>query len=54
MITARHLQAPLTALIARQHGIRLSMLMSAGTGSEASLPPLLLSFGEHQPPPPAP
>ena len=46
-ITARHLQAPLTALIAREHGIRLSMLMSAGAGSEASVPPLLLSFTDH-------
>jgi histidine phosphotransferase ChpT len=46
-ITARHLQAPLTALIAREHGIRLSMLMSAGAGSDASLPPLLLSFDDH-------
>ena len=46
-ITARHLQAPLTALIAREHGIRLSMLMSAGAGSDASLPPLLLSFEDH-------
>lgn len=46
-ITARHLQAPLTALIAREHGIRLSMLMPAGAGGDASLPPLLLSFGDH-------
>ena len=46
-ITARHLQAPLTALIAREHGIRLSNLMSAGAGSEASVPPLLLSFTDH-------
>jgi histidine phosphotransferase ChpT len=44
-ITARHLQAPLTALIAREHGIRLSMLMPAGAGDTA-LPPLLLSFGK--------
>jgi histidine phosphotransferase ChpT len=43
-ITARHLQAPLTALIARQHGFRLSMLMSVGAGDV--LPPLLLSFGD--------
>jgi histidine phosphotransferase ChpT len=46
-ITARHLQAPLTALIAREHGIRLSMLMPAGAGSDAALPPLLLSFEDH-------
>lgn len=44
-ITARHLQAPLTVLIAREHGIRLSMLMPAGAGDTA-LPPLLLSFGD--------
>jgi histidine phosphotransferase ChpT len=44
-ITARHLQAPLTALIARSHGIRLSMLMSVSAGSDA-LPPLLLSFAD--------
>jgi histidine phosphotransferase ChpT len=43
-MTARHLQAPLTALIAREHGIRLSMLMPSGAGAGASLPPLLLSF----------
>jgi histidine phosphotransferase ChpT len=46
-ITARHLQAPLTALIARENGIRLSMLMPAGAGSDAALPPLLLSFEDH-------
>jgi histidine phosphotransferase ChpT len=51
-ITARHLQAPLTALIAREHGIRLSMLM-AGAGSDASVPPLLLSFEDHWQSPPA-
>jgi histidine phosphotransferase ChpT len=44
---ARNLQAPLTALIARQHGVRLSMLMPAGAGNDAALPPLLLSFQEH-------
>jgi histidine phosphotransferase ChpT len=43
-ITARHLQAPLTALIARRHGFRLSMLMAVGAGD--ALPPLLLSFGD--------
>jgi histidine phosphotransferase ChpT len=53
-ITARHLQAPLTALIAREHGIRLSMLMSAASGSDASLPPLLLSFADHWQSRPAP
>ena len=53
-VTARHLQAPLTALIARQHGIRLSMLMSAGTGREAALPPLLLAFEGHRPSPAVP
>jgi histidine phosphotransferase ChpT len=42
----RSLQAPLTALIARQHGVRMSMLMPAGAGTEAALPPLLLSFDE--------
>ena len=43
----RSLQAPLTALIARQHpGVTMSMLMPAGAGTEAALPPLLLSFDE--------
>lgn len=51
-ISARHLQAPLTALIARQHGIRLSMLMPAGAGNDAALPPLLLSFQDHWQSPP--
>jgi histidine phosphotransferase ChpT len=46
-ITARHLQAPLTVLIARQHGIRLSLLMPAGAGGDAALPPLMLSFEDH-------
>ena len=31
----RRLQAPLTALLARGHGLRLSMLMPAGAGGEA-------------------
>ena len=42
----RHLQGPLTALLARAHGCRLSILMPAGAGGEGDmLPPLLLSFG---------
>jgi histidine phosphotransferase ChpT len=40
---ARLIQAPLTALIARENGYRLSMLMSAGEDADA-LPPLLLTF----------
>jgi len=41
----RGLQAPLTALIAREHGFRLSLLMAAGPGADGdALPPLLLSF----------
>jgi histidine phosphotransferase ChpT len=46
-ISARSLQAPLTALIARQHGIRLSFLMPGGAGSEKLVPPLLLSLQDH-------
>jgi histidine phosphotransferase ChpT len=43
--SARHLQGPLTVLIARSHGFRLSMLMPVGADSSAdTLPPLLLSF----------
>jgi histidine phosphotransferase ChpT len=43
---ARKLQAPLTALLARQHGFRLSLLMDAGTqGGEDAASPLLLSAG---------
>jgi histidine phosphotransferase ChpT len=43
---ARGLQGPLTALIAREHGVRLSLLMAAGPGAEGdALPPLLISFG---------
>jgi histidine phosphotransferase ChpT len=42
----RHLQAPLTALLARGSGCRLSMLMPAGGGEGANeVPPLLLSLG---------
>jgi histidine phosphotransferase ChpT len=41
----RNLQAPLTALIARAHGFRLSILMPAtATGDGDTSPPLLLSF----------
>jgi histidine phosphotransferase ChpT len=40
----RALQAPLTALLARTHGFRLSMLMPAGAGGDADIAPLLLSF----------
>jgi histidine phosphotransferase ChpT len=40
----RGLQGPLTVLLARGHGHRLSMLMPAGAiGETATLPPLLLS-----------
>jgi histidine phosphotransferase ChpT len=43
---ARHLQAPLTALMARRHGYRLSMLMPTGVGGDTDAsPPLLLSLG---------
>lgn len=43
--SARGVQAPLTALLARSHGFRLSMLMPGGpVGDEAVSPPLLLSF----------
>jgi hypothetical protein len=41
----RHLQGPLTALLARAHKLHLSMLMPAGAGGEGEmLPPLVLSF----------
>ena len=41
----RSMQAPLTALIAREHGFRLSLLMPAGpTADAAALAPLLVSF----------
>jgi hypothetical protein len=39
----RALQAPLTALIARQAGVRLSMLLPSGIAG--GVPPLLLSLG---------
>lgn len=43
--SARNLQGPLTALLVRDHGFRLSMLMPVGAGSEAdALPPLLLEL----------
>jgi histidine phosphotransferase ChpT len=42
--SARGLQAPLTTLIARRDGAKLSLLMPAGAGNDAALPPLLLSF----------
>ncbi|MEJ0020831.1 MAG: histidine phosphotransferase family protein [Acetobacteraceae bacterium] len=45
MVDARGLQAPLTALLARGHGFRLSMLMPAGAVGDAGLsPPLLLTL----------
>ena len=45
MADARSLQGPLTTLLARGHGFRLSMLMPAGPVSEAEYsPPLLLSL----------
>jgi len=41
----RHLQGPLTALLARAHKLHLSMLMPAGAGGEGEmLPPLVLSL----------
>jgi histidine phosphotransferase ChpT len=41
----RNLQGPLTALLVREHGLRLSMLMPVGAGAEAEIvPPLLLEF----------
>jgi histidine phosphotransferase ChpT len=41
----RNVQAPLTALIARAHGFRLSILMAASaSGDSDASPPLLLSF----------
>lgn len=43
---ARHVQGPLTALLARDHGLRLSMMMPVGAGAAAdSCPPLLLDLG---------
>lgn len=42
----RHVQGPLTALLAREHGLRLSMMMPAGAGADADgCPPLLLDLG---------
>jgi hypothetical protein len=42
---ARGLQAPLTVLLARGHGFRLSIPMPSGPMSEAEfVPPLLLSL----------
>ncbi len=41
----RRLQGPLTALLARSFGLRLSILMATGSMSETDIsPPLLLSF----------
>lgn len=41
----RHLQGPLTTMLARSCGLRLSMLMTAGPVSESDVsPPLLLSL----------
>ncbi len=43
---ARNLQGPLTALLVRDHGFRLSMLLPVGAGGQAEAsPPLLLEFG---------
>ncbi len=39
----RNLQAPLTALLARAHGFRLSMLLPTGAEDGNTAPPLLLS-----------
>jgi histidine phosphotransferase ChpT len=45
LASPRGLQAPLTALLARSFGLRLSMLMAAGRMAEPDLaPPLLLSL----------
>jgi len=41
----RNLQAALTALLSREHGFRLSMLMASGAAEGDPIPPLLLSFG---------
>lgn len=42
----RHVQGALTALLAREHGLRLSMMMPAGAGADADgCPPLLLDLG---------
>jgi hypothetical protein len=43
----RHVQGPLTALLARRLGCRFSMMMPSGPGDAGNLaPPLLLSFGQ--------
>jgi hypothetical protein len=42
----RNLQAALTALLARDHGFRVSMLMPAGAGDDMEgAPPLLVQLG---------
>jgi len=42
----RNFQAALTALLARDHGFRMSMLMPVGTGNEMEAsPPLLVQIG---------
>jgi histidine phosphotransferase ChpT len=42
----RNLQAALTALLARDHGFRVSMFMPAGAGDDMEgAPPLLVQFG---------
>ena len=41
----RNLQSALTALLSREHGFRLSMLMASGGEEGDPIPPLLLSFG---------
>lgn len=42
----RNLQAALTALLARDHGFRVSMLIPAGIGDDMeATPPLLVQFG---------
>ncbi len=44
-VGARHLQGPLTVLLARGHGFRLSLLMPSGLpGDQAASPPLLLTL----------
>jgi histidine phosphotransferase ChpT len=43
----RHVQGPLTVLLARGLGCQFSMMMPAGAGDAGNLaPPLLLSFGQ--------
>jgi len=45
---ARHMQGPLTVLLARGYGYRISLLMPTGPAAEAGVsPPLLLAFGNH-------